>query len=183
MKKATLVVYDLEYTAWEGSWARGWSGPGEHREIIQIGAVRLSADFTELAAIDVVVRPRINPLLSPYIMALTGLSQARLDAEGVDIAEAFARLAAFAAPDLPLASNGIDSEIITENCGLARLPDPCPGRWINVEHRIAAAVGRRPHSAELPGLFGLPGDARGHDALADARAVAGTLKVLWQRGA
>ena len=37
-----IVVCDLEYTAWAGSLQRGWSDPGEHREIVQIAAIRLS---------------------------------------------------------------------------------------------------------------------------------------------
>ena len=36
-----MVVMDLEYTAWEGSLERGWSKPGEAREIIQIGDVKI----------------------------------------------------------------------------------------------------------------------------------------------
>ena len=30
-----FVIYDTEYTAWEGSLARNWSGPNEHRELLQ----------------------------------------------------------------------------------------------------------------------------------------------------
>jgi hypothetical protein len=37
-----FVVADLEYTAWEGALARGWSAPGDFREIVQIGAVRVA---------------------------------------------------------------------------------------------------------------------------------------------
>lgn len=36
----TIVVFDLEWTAWEGSKARGWDGPGEEMEIVQIGVRR-----------------------------------------------------------------------------------------------------------------------------------------------
>ena len=38
-----VVVFDTEFTAWQGSMERGWSGPGEHKEIVQIGAVLLDA--------------------------------------------------------------------------------------------------------------------------------------------
>src|SRR5882762_1688961 len=64
-----VVVYDLEYTAWEGSQARGWSGPGEHREVVQIGAVRLDPHrgWAETASLARLVRPRINPRLSAYL--------------------------------------------------------------------------------------------------------------------
>ena len=38
MTEKCAVVYDLEYTAWEGSLERNWGGPNEDPEIIQIGA-------------------------------------------------------------------------------------------------------------------------------------------------
>ncbi|MBI2235902.1 MAG: exonuclease domain-containing protein [Magnetospirillum sp.] len=183
MADPAVVVYDLEYTCWEGSLARDWDGPDEHREIVQIGAVALSAEFQELAALEVMVRPRINPRLSDYFTRLTGLSQARLDKEGVDIAEALARLHAFAEPGLPLASNGDDGGVIAENCRLAGLDHPLSHRCVNVEFRIAAALdGYRPMSFEIPELFGLPQSGRGHDALFDARAVAVALRSLWRQG-
>ena len=34
-----IIIFDTEFTAWEGSLARNWNGPGEYREIIQIGAI------------------------------------------------------------------------------------------------------------------------------------------------
>ncbi len=33
-----IVVFDLEWTAWEGSKARDCDGPGEEMEIVQFGA-------------------------------------------------------------------------------------------------------------------------------------------------
>ena len=49
-KKGKIVVFDLEYTAWEGSMGRCWSEDWEHREIVQIGAVLVdaAADFEQL---------------------------------------------------------------------------------------------------------------------------------------
>ena len=38
---ATLTVFDLEFTAWECSMASHWLRPGEFKEVVQIGAVRL----------------------------------------------------------------------------------------------------------------------------------------------
>ena len=44
MRVPSLTVFDLEYTAWECSMARSWLTPGEFREVVQIGAVKLDAD-------------------------------------------------------------------------------------------------------------------------------------------
>jgi len=36
-----IIIFDTEYTAWEGAKERNWSGSGEHREIVQIAAVKI----------------------------------------------------------------------------------------------------------------------------------------------
>lgn len=35
------MIYDLEFTTWPGAQERNWTGPGEFREIVQIGALRV----------------------------------------------------------------------------------------------------------------------------------------------
>ena len=71
----TITIFDLEYTAWECSMARHWLVPGEFKEVVQIGAVRLDADtLTVLDELEILVRPRINPHLSPYFETLTAWS-------------------------------------------------------------------------------------------------------------
>ncbi len=182
---APVVVYDLEYTAWPGSQARDWSGPGERREIIQIGAVRLSPPpaLDELAAFACLTRPRHNPALSDYIVTLTGIDQARLDREGVDFAHAQARFDDFIGDDAALAlANGDDRDILLEN---ARINDVAPSRHIKrfrgVRAAFAAALGvaeRELHSHALPALVGAPFEGRPHDALSDARAIAAALRAL-----
>jgi DNA polymerase III epsilon subunit-like protein len=63
----TITVFDLEYTAWECSMARHWLTPGEFKEVVQIGAVKLDADsFVVQGEFEMLVRPRINSVLSPY---------------------------------------------------------------------------------------------------------------------
>ena len=72
-----IVGFDMEWTAWEGSWSRSWSAPGEYREIVQIGAVKLDGGnaLGERDSFDVLVRPPRNPVLSDYFIALTGSSR------------------------------------------------------------------------------------------------------------
>jgi inhibitor of KinA sporulation pathway (predicted exonuclease) len=173
------VVYDLEYTSWEGAFERRWSKPDEHREIIQIGAVLVDAEFHELGHFRVLVRPRLNPLLSDYVTALTGITQSQLNRCGIDLNEAFGRLRELGQPGLPFLSNGDDGSVIAENCRLAGLDNPFLGRTVDVHDELLAASGRpRLVSADLVELFGLGDLGRGHDALADARAVAGALAKI-----
>lgn len=177
-----FVVYDLEYTSWEGSMARRWSGQGEHREIVQIGAVRLDAQFRELASMEVLVLPLRNPILSDYFIGLTGITQERLQAEGVRPLDALRLLLDFAAPNLSLVSNGCDGAIVAENYQLLDHPDPFVGRMIDAHPQLLAASGRTGlFSCELPEAFDLPPpDGAAHTALADARCVAAALAKITQ---
>jgi len=85
-----IVIFDLEFTAWEGSVASRWSRPGEYTEVVQIGAVKLAADsLKELDSFEMLVKPRINPKLSDYLVALTGITNERLEAFGVDFITAY----------------------------------------------------------------------------------------------
>ena len=37
----TFIIFDTEFTAWEGSQERKWSGENEFRELVQISAIRV----------------------------------------------------------------------------------------------------------------------------------------------
>ena len=152
----SFVVYDLEYTSWEGSWERGWTRPGEHRELVQIGAVRLDADYAEEAALALLIRPTVNPDLSDYFCRLTGITAGQVAEHGLDLATALALLSDFAGP-LPLWANGCDGEILAANCRLVGIANPLAGRCHSIRPAFAAALGpdRRSHlwpSAPDPGL-------------------------------
>ena len=45
----TFIIFDTEFTAWEGSMQRGWSGQNEHREIVQISAIRIKKKKNNIA--------------------------------------------------------------------------------------------------------------------------------------
>lgn len=182
-----MVVFDLEYTAWEGAMERDWSGPGEHREVIQIGAVLLvGPEMAEAAALDVLVKPAVNPVLSDFIIAFTGITNEAVAADGLDLAAALGRLAAFAGPAAPLLSNGDDGDVIAESCGLLGIVAPLArDRFVDMHNDIARALGRPPDtfvSAGLPEILGLAGTGRAHTGLADARAIAAALRHLRAAG-
>ena len=75
-----VVIFDIECTTWEGAAARDWSGPGEHRELVQLGAVLVETDrFAEKAAFSMLAKPRINPVLSKYFINLTQITQEQVN--------------------------------------------------------------------------------------------------------
>ena len=86
------VVFDLEFTAWEGSVAHRWSRPGEFTELVQIGALLVDArSFAVEREMDLLVKPRLNPVLSEYLVKLTGITNEELAARGVDFARRLSR--------------------------------------------------------------------------------------------
>lgn len=176
-----LVVWDTEFTAWPGSQERGWTGPGEHRELVQIGAVALDATkgFAEIGTFERIVQPKINPRLSQYFIDLTGVTQQRVDREGVPFPRALDEFAAFVNRWTGfVGSFGRDDLVLSENCALHAIAQPVAlDRFRDLRPALEAAIGRKGMmSSELPRFVGLPVPVQAHDALADARAIASVLR-------
>jgi len=70
-----FILYDTEFTCWEGSLERNWNGKNEYREIIQVSALKIDEHFEIVEKINTMVLPIINPDLSEYCLNLTGLQQ------------------------------------------------------------------------------------------------------------
>ena len=86
--------------------------------LVQIGAVKVDAQsFAVLAEFEIVVRPRINPVLSDYLVALTGVTNDTLAERGVDFMEAYERFVAFAAGG-PTCAFGRDELVFEERADL-----------------------------------------------------------------
>lgn len=185
----TIVVFDLEWTAWEGSQTRDWSGPGEELEIVQIGAVRLDGanGLAETGGFETLTRPRINPQLSDYFTALTGITQARVDQSGVAFADALKAFAAFVGGDTQaMLSFGRDPDVLSANCRLNGIAFPfAPELFCNVIPALTAALDAAEGSfasSDLPRLMGFAPPGAAHDAIGDARAIAEALRRLRARG-
>lgn len=179
------VVYDLEFTAWDGSWARKWMAPGEYKEIIQIGAVKVSDKFEPIETLNVLVRPRLNPMLSDYIQTLTGVTNDVLADRGVDFTEGYCSFVSFAG-SLPILAFGRDDLVLLDNLRLYGLTDmpPMPRcldlrGWL-VENGIDIAG---MHACDVGPAAGVPFDGHTHDGLCDALSVAAGIKALMARGA
>lgn len=180
------VVFDLEYTAWEGSMRHRWLRPGEFREVVQFGAARIDpVSFAVLGTFDALVRPRINPVLSPYLEKLTGIANDALRAEGRDFAAVYDEFLAFAG-DAIISAFGRDDLVLVENVRLyglspARpLPEFRDSRpWFRANGFETSGV----HSCDVGPALGVPLAGHAHNALADCLSVAAGMKVLAGRGA
>jgi inhibitor of KinA sporulation pathway (predicted exonuclease) len=185
-KPSSAVLFDTEFTAWSGSMARRWAGPGEHKEIVQIGAVRVDATtLIEEASFQVLIRPVKNPVLSDYLVDLTRITNDRLAAEGVDFATGVGRFLEFA-DDAPLHCYGRDDRIVAANAALLDMAQAWPGRtasnlkdWLLETGVPLAGV----HSGALASHVGSVSQGIAHDALVDARSLAEAVRYLVAKGA
>ncbi|KPI19719.1 Exonuclease RNase T and DNA polymerase III [Actinobacteria bacterium OK074] len=116
---ATFVVFDLEFTTWPGAVEQDWSGPGQLREIVQIGALRLDAECAVVEEYEALVRPVTNPQLSPFFTELTGIEQETVDRDGLAPAEALSDFLGFCRGQSVL-SYGNDMVVLGENAAWAR---------------------------------------------------------------
>lgn len=182
----TFTVFDLEFTAWECSMPSHWLRPGEFKEVVQIGAVRLTADnLTLVEEFDILVRPRINAVLSPYFEGLTGISNEEVALRGVDFAVAYERFLDFAGEG-PICAFGHDEWVLEDNLRLygIKAARPLPvfrdlRRWF-AAHDIDP---RGMHSCDIGPALGVPFRGRAHNALDDARSIAAGMEVMAARGA
>lgn len=181
-----VVVFDTEFTAWRGSVERAWQGPGEFREIVQIGAVRVDATtLAETAVFSILIRPKLNPVLSDYFVALTRITNERLASDGVDFAGGTSAFADFVGARR-MYCYGRDDRIIAANA--ERLGKP--GLWSNttavnlrqwlVDVGIAVAG---ISSGTLARHVGSVSQGIAHDALIDARSLAEAVRFLVKNGA
>lgn len=184
-----IAVFDLEYTAWEGSMQRHWSEPWEEREVVQIGAVKLDEidGLQEITTLELLVIPRINPELSDYFVDLTGITRERVTAEGTDLTDALSRFATFIGDCRQTCCLGRDENILRHNCELYDVPFPFDdGAFVNVRPAVVDYLdgkGDGVISSTLPDFLGFPRPGDSHDAIADSRCTAEALRILRRAGA
>jgi inhibitor of KinA sporulation pathway (predicted exonuclease) len=185
-------VFDLEFTSWAGALEQDWGAPGQLREIVQIGALRLREDFSVVEEFEALVRPVANPQLSAYFTQLTGIDQKSVEQEAVSPAEALGDFLGFCRGQSVL-SYGNDMVVLGENVGWAR------GRGETVKNGFLAAhfLNIRPwlnslapatataNVGRLWQVLGLPKPAAGaeHSALFDCYSFAAAIKHLCGTGA
>ena len=84
-----IIVLDTEFTCWQGSDENAWTAPGQSKELVQIGAIRLrTSDFAEIDKFAALIKPTANPVLSDYFVELTGITQKEVDKNGLSFKKA-----------------------------------------------------------------------------------------------
>ncbi|QYX78704.1 3'-5' exonuclease [Streptomyces akebiae] len=184
---STFVIFDLEFTTWPGAMEQDWSAPGQLREIVQIGAVRVDEGYAVVEEYETLVRPVVNPRLSPFFTTLTGIDQRSVDRDGLPPARAVTDFLAFCRGG-PVLSYGNDMLVLGENIGWARARGEeikhsalTPGflnirPWLNTVAPATTGV----NSGRLWQALSLPRPASGHEhsALFDCHSIAVALRHL-----
>ncbi len=175
-----IVLYDTEYSAWEGSQERKWTGAHEHREIVEIGAIIVeTAGFIETDSLDLYVRPRINPTLSDYFIELTKIAQDTVDRDGVDFADAWNTFKTWCGAR-PAYAFGRDNLVIEENCRLCGISHDYEGSFHNVRELFDShGIDTTPYtSGTITKAFGVEPQGSAHNGLSDARSILQGLRLL-----
>jgi inhibitor of KinA sporulation pathway (predicted exonuclease) len=151
--------------------------------VVQFGAVRLdAASFEILDEFEILVRPRINAVLSAYFEKLTGITNAML-ADAVDFAQGYRRFADFAGTD-PICAFGHDEWVLEDNIRLYGLKDlpPLPAfrdlrGWFAERHVDPRGL----NSCDIGPVLGAPFVGHAHNALDDARSIAAGMEIMAAR--
>lgn len=177
----TFIVFDMEWTAWEGSLARGWSGPGEQREIYDIGAARVEGEnFSVIDTFRQLITLELTDTLPAYSTKLTGITQSDLDAGGRPFADAVQQFAQFT-DDLQLYCWGHDGDVLAENCQLKAVQNPFdPSRFNNMKEvfKQAGVPADDYYSSTITEYFGQMNKQTAHQGLADALNIVEALRLL-----
>jgi len=184
-----IIIFDTEFTAWEGSTERNWSQDWEHREIIQIAALKVAINTSGaevISSFNTLVKPTINPCLSDYIVQLTGIEQHVLDNMGIDFQAALIQLHSFSLQGtLPCYSWGNDKRVLIDNCLLngIQMPD-FSADFYNLHGMVRNEKLDGAHlcSGELASHLGLDLQGHIHNALYDVRSIALALNQWMEKG-
>ena len=176
------VLMDTEQTCQPGSWERRKAGaplPTDLREVIQIGAVTVETrGFTVLSTFETIVKPKINPVLDPFCVALTGVTQARVDTEGVPFGTALKQFNGYVG-DRPVVVYNADAVVFAENVAINDLDETISDYMRLKECLERCGVDMTSvNSGKIATRLGSTKTYREHDALADVTSMADGLAIL-----
>ncbi|MCB1334136.1 MAG: exonuclease [Roseivivax sp.] len=194
---AAAVIFDCEYLTTQDAATRFWNGPYDPDPLLaKLGMARLGleGDYPVLETLSLLVLPvdrhGTRVPLDPFFTRLTGIDEAALDRDGVLLAEAMARMAAFIGGDTAWSWGKDELNTIAVSCFVAGLSCPVPARqFANATHLLLKSgmpydTVKTMRSNRLAQHYGLDDSAlRSHDALDDALSVTYVLQHLLRDGA
>lgn len=178
------IILDTEYTTWPGALEAAWSTPGQHREIVQIAALRVTEAFEEIDHFDIIVRPTRNRVVSEFFTELTGITQDQVDT-GFPFWYAFSVLHDYTERGtLPIIVMNADEAVMRENCRLNGAEFPFPS-FHRVRPFLETELGidlKEVSSGDLHMLSDTPLLGHTHNALHDVRSMQVWLRFAQRQG-
>lgn len=190
---STITIIDTEYQTHDNAREENWGLPGMHREVFQIAAIQLikGQPWSQGATFERLAKLVVTGPLTEASTRLTGVTQARLDAEGIALEKALQEYAVFAGETLSI-SNGQDINPIAESCGIQRFAMPLdPRRFTSLRGPLYAALhaevgdfNRKDYpSGRVYELLNIKlNTSQVHNALHDVYSLAATCQELERRG-
>lgn len=135
-----IVIFDTEYTSWEGAMANNWGEDWQEKEIVQIAAIKCNMETMEIVdELDVFIKALKNPVLSDFFTELTGITNNKINECGVSFEEAYDKFVEFAG-DLECFSFGwnlnvetlADGTVMNENLELLDIKEKTIPNYINI---------------------------------------------------
>jgi inhibitor of KinA sporulation pathway (predicted exonuclease) len=113
----SFIIFDTEYTSWEGSQEREWSLPNEYMELVQIAGYKVQKknnNYEIIDSINIYIIPKINNKLSKYFIKLTNITNEHLLKNGISFEEGINKFRKFIS-NLNCYSYGNDFEVFEYN--------------------------------------------------------------------
>lgn len=135
-----IIIYDTEYTSWQGSLENNWSREGEYRELVQLSAIKIKINENHITIEDTFSEyciPTINSCLSDYFTNLTGITNKTVNKLGINFNELISKFYNFSKYFNCFCYGsklGNDSHILIENMNLNKNKDINILNWINNNH-------------------------------------------------
>lgn len=195
-----FVIFDTEYTTWEGCIAKGWHG-FQKKEIVQIAAIKVELDTLKVIdSFNCLVKPKINSVLSDYFINLTGITNEQLRYEGRDFAVVYDEFEQFCCGDPCLCHSwgggnitGTDGDILQENIKINNLNKNCGLRFCNIADWFADRYKEKnirvdkQSSGQIASILGVEKDLEQlglsqHNAFYDVYSILSGIKFLGSEG-
>ncbi len=176
-----INVIDLEATCWK----QEDLNHDEHKvsEIIEIGVVKLDLQKGVLGQeFSKLVKPILNPILSPFCTELTGIRQEDLKGQArfLEAFNLFTKFMGSAKTNILAGWGAYDGRALTRDAQRVVGPDyQLPYEYWNVKNMYAAKFGKRVGLGTAIEQMGLTFEGRPHRALPDAKNTARVLVKLF----
>tara|TARA_B110001469_G_C9432624_1_gene219738 strand:- start:42 stop:656 length:615 start_codon:yes stop_codon:yes gene_type:complete len=135
-----IIIYDTEYTSWQGSLENNWSREDEYRELVQLSAIKIKINQNNISIIDKFSEyciPNINSNLSKYFTELTGITNDTINKLGVNFNKLIENFYNFSKDYKCFCYGsklGNDSHILIENMDLNKNKNENILNWIHKNH-------------------------------------------------